>query len=94
MKYCTHMCPSELTCSDDDYQTVQQGLKGKLKRPYIILFRVTLCTLKTEHWRYNNNALAGAKRRLVNMAVGYHSEQEGHMCLLFKGEKDLLFSSL
>ena len=37
-------------------------------------------TLETEHWRYNSNALAGAKQRLVNMAAGHHSEEEGHMC--------------
>ena len=59
---------SKLACSSDDYRTVHRDTKGKIK------------TTPDYHWRYNRNALARAKRRLVNMAVGNHSEQEGHTC--------------
>ena len=69
---------SKLTCSGDDYQTVHRDTKGKVRTiPYYPVQGDS--TLETEHhWRYNSNVLAGAKQRLVNMAVGYHSEQEGH----------------
>ena len=73
------MCLFKLTCFDDDYQTVHWGTKGKLKTiPYYSVQGDF--TLETEHCRYNSNALAGPKQRLVNMAVGYHSEQEGRTC--------------
>ena len=71
---------SKLASSSDDYRTVHRDTKGKVKTtPYYLVQGDS--TLETEHrWRYSNNALAEAKRRLVNMAVGYHSEQESHTC--------------
>ena len=66
---------SKLTCYDNDYRTVHWDNKGKLKTtPYYPVQGDS--TLETEHWRYSSNDLAEAKQRLVNMAVGYHSEQE------------------
>ena len=52
---------SKLTCSDGDHRTVHRDTKGKLitTRYYPVQGD---STLETEHWRYNNNALAGAKR--------------------------------
>ena len=69
----------KLTCSDDDYRTVHRDTKGKLKMTSYYSVQGD-STMEAEHWRYNSNALAGANQRLVNMEVGYKSEQEGHMC--------------
>ena len=64
---------SKLTCYDDDYRIVHQDTKGKLKTtPYYPVQGGS--TLKTVHWRYNSNAIAGAKRSPDNIAVGHLSE--------------------
>ena len=69
---------SKLTCSDDDYRTAHRDTKEKVKTTLYYPVQGD-STLETEHhWRYNSNALAGAKRRLVkNMAIEYHSEYIG-----------------
>ena len=70
----------KLTCSDDDYQTVHWDIKTKVKTNPSYPGQGDSTLDSEHHWRYSSNDLAGAKRRLVNMAVWYHSEQESHTC--------------